>query len=559
MQKNKVEDSQIRAEFPSKRSSRWLRYSAIALLILGIFFRFYSLDEKVFWLDEARTSLRMSGHTKTEFLQEVYTGKVIDLETLQQYQRPDNTSWGDTLKALEGNAEQSPLYFLLARLWTELFGYSVSSIRSLSAFISLLGFPCLFWLCRFLFDRNVADRNVAESNLAVPWVATGIFAISPLHVLYAQEARPYSLWTVLMLASSALLLWVLRSPQSERRSRRGWIAYGVTVALGLYTQLLCGLVILAHGLYVAIVEKQRGKWRWSLAARSYLLATGGGVLAFLPWLLLLLHNLAQVNEATSATTRSFPLSYLLDQWFLNLNRVFINGELYSFNLVLVLLASYALFFLCRHTSQRTWLFVLTLVAVPFLALALPDVLVGGERSLRIRYLFPAYLGIQIACAYLFATLTTQIGGAKAWKPRIWRLLLAILIAGGILACGVNAQTQVGWSKSIRKSGYYPVAANLINRADRPLVISDEPEIDILSFSYELKPTVKFQLVETPRQLKIPQGFDAIFLLNPSRRLRSALTRQGYPQLLLCQDEDENPGDPQDRLWLVRQKTSPAKG
>ena len=556
MQRDETENSQTSVAGSPKRD-RWLRYSAIALLVLGIFFRFYNLDEKVFWLDEARTSLRMSGHTKTEFLQEVYTGKVIDREILQQYQRPDNTSWGETLKALEGNAEQSPLYFLLARLWTELFGYSVSSIRSLSAFISLLGFPLLFWLCRLLFDRTLADRTLAESNPAVPWVATALFAISPLHVLYAQEARPYSLWTVLMLASSALLLWVLRSPQSKRRS--GWIAYGATIALGLYTQLLCGLVILAHALYVAIVEKQRGEWRWSLAARSYLLATGGGVLAFLPWLLLLLHNLAQVNEATSATMRSFPFGYLLNQWFLNLNRVFINGELYSFNLVLVLLASYALFFLCRHTPQRTWLFVLILVAVPFLALALPDMLVGGERSLRIRYLFPAYLGIQIACAYLFSTLATQIGGSKAWKPRVWRLLLAILIAGGILACGVNAQTQVGWSKSIRKSGYYPVAANLINRADRPLVISDEPEIDILSFSYELKPTVKFQLVATPRQLKIPQGFDAVFLLNPSRRLRSALTRQGYPQLLLCQDEDENPGDPQDRLWLVRQKVSPAKG
>ena len=545
-----MEEIQARSDVSSGRSlSRWLRYLAIGLLILGIFFRFYHLDGKVFWLDEARTSLRMSGHTKTEFLQEVYTGKVIDLQTLQQYQRPDDTSWGDTLHALEGNAEQSPLYFLLARLWTQIFGYSVGSIRSLSAVISLLGFPCLFWLCRLLF----------EQNQTVAWVATGIVAISPLHVLYAQEARPYSLWTVLILASSAVLLWALRSPQRSLQARRRWIAYGVLVALGLYTQLLFGLVILAHALYVAIVEKHQSKWRWSLTTRSFLLATGGGVLAFSPWLLLLLHSLSQVNEATSATTRSFPFGYLLNQWFLNLNRVFINGELYSFNLVLVLLVSYALFFLWRKTPQRTWLFVLTLVAVPFLALAIPDVRMGGERSLRIRYLFPAYLGIQIACAYLLTSQAIAIEWAKTWKQKIWQFVLAIVLAGGILACSVNAQTQVGWSKSIRKSGYYPVAANLINRADRPLVISDEPDIDILSFSYELKPTVKFQLVETPRQLKIPQGFDTIFLLNPSRRLRSALTRQGYPQLLLCHDEDENPGDPQDRLWLVRQKAGAAKG
>ena len=89
-----MEESQTRAEVSAKRS-RWLRSLAIVLLLLGVFFRFYHLDEKVFWLDEARTSLRMSGHTKTEFLQEVYTEKVIDLQTLQQYQRPNNTRWAD--------------------------------------------------------------------------------------------------------------------------------------------------------------------------------------------------------------------------------------------------------------------------------------------------------------------------------------------------------------------------------------------------------------------------------------------------------------------------------
>ncbi|MBD3881560.1 DUF2723 domain-containing protein [Phormidium tenue FACHB-886] len=546
---------------PTRSLPRWLRYSVVLLLILGVFFRFYNLDEKVFWLDEARTSLRMSGHTKTEFLQEAYTGKIIDLETLQQYQRPDDTRWADTIHALKGNAEHTPLYFLLARLWTELFGYSVGSIRSLSAMISLLGFPCLFWLCCLLFDpdKSTLDKSDLDNfgsdkkpyqNQAVAWVALGLMAISPLHVLYAQEARPYSLWTVLALASSASLLWALRGRNLPRRqSLRRWIAYGTLVALGLYTQLLFGLVVVAHALYVAIVEKQAGKWRWYLAARFYLLATGGAVLAFVPWLVLLLQNLEQVNEATSATTREFPFKYLLNQWFLNLNRVFINGELYSFNLVLVLLSVYALFFLCRHTPKRIGLFILTLTAVPFLALALPDILVGGERSLRIRYLIPSYLGIQIACAYLFAI---QITWAKTWLQKFWRIALVILITGSLFACVINAQTQIGWSKSIRKSGYYPVAAGWINRADRPLVVSDAQEEDILSFSYELKPEVKFQLVEVPRQLKIPQGFD-VFLLNPSRRLRNVLSRQGYPLLLLCQDEDENPGEPQDRLWLVRQR------
>ena len=514
------------------------RYLAIALLILGTFFRFYHLDEKVYWLDEARTSLRMSGHTRTEFIQTIYrdgsTGEAIGLDDLQKFQRPGEASWGDTFNALRGNAEHTPLYFVLARLWTEAFGYSVTTIRSLSAVMSLLIFPCLFWLCRELFEES-----------AVSWIALALVAISPLHVLYAQEARPYSLWTVMTLLSSAVLLWAMRSPHPNRSHLNRWMMYGMTIALGLYTQLLFALVAIAQGLYVGIVAITAKRRRLIL---SYLLATLGGVIAFVPWLVLLLSHIEQVNAATVATTRRYPLSYLLDQWFLNINRVFINGELSSYNALLIILTIAALYWLCRQTRQRTWAFILCLIAVPFLALALPDLLTGGERSLRIRYLIPSYLGIQVALAYFFATQAIE---PKTWGQKFWRLMLILLILSGILACAVNTQTQVGWSKSIRKSGYYPVAAGWINRADRPLVISDDQAEDILSFSYELKPDVKFQLITSPKRLKIAEGYGSVFLLNPSDRLKNLLEKRGSRLLLLCQDEDENPGEPEDRLWLVK--------
>lgn len=37
-----------------------------------------------------------------------------------------------------------------------------------------------------------------------------LIAVSPFHVLYAQEAREYSLWTVTILLSSAALLRAMR-------------------------------------------------------------------------------------------------------------------------------------------------------------------------------------------------------------------------------------------------------------------------------------------------------------------------------------------------------------
>ena len=62
----------------------------------------------------------------------------------------------------------------------------MTAIRSLSALISLLIFPCIYWLCRELF-------NVP---LSVPGVAIALMAISPIQLVYAQEAREYILWLV---------------------------------------------------------------------------------------------------------------------------------------------------------------------------------------------------------------------------------------------------------------------------------------------------------------------------------------------------------------------------
>jgi len=57
----------------------------------------------------------------------------------------------------------------------------------------------------------------------------------------------------------------------------------------------------------------------------------------------------------------------------------------------------------RKTPKQVWLFVLTLIGVTGLALVIPDLILGGMRSIQARYLMPCYLGIPLAVAYLLAT------------------------------------------------------------------------------------------------------------------------------------------------------------
>jgi len=511
----------------------WLQYSVIVLLVLGIFFRFFQIDRKAYWIDEIHTSLRTSGYTKTELVQGVATGKVITVADLQHYQcfSPDK-GWSDTFNALKGNAEHTPLYFLMLRLWVSGFGCSVTAIRSLSALISLLVWPCLFWLCWELFQSAL-----------VGWIAVGLVAVSPLHVLYAQEARPYSLWTVIILLSSALLLRAIRST-----TRASWLWYSLSVAVGFYTQLLFGLVAIAHSIYVAVIEEILTKRRLSKTAQSYLLAMGAGFLSLTPWLLLFVASLDEIQDTTKSLTAANEFSTLLNKWFLNINRILFDGDLGGANIILVALVFYVLYYLYRTTPRKTWLFILTLVAVPFLTLALPDLIWGGVRSIRLRYLFPSFLGIQIGLAYLFAT---QAIWARTWGQKVWRMVMIILVSGGIAACAISTEALIPWSKSAARSDYYPVAASIINRANNPLVVSDGPVVDAVALSYWLDSDVKLQIVDKASELKIAEGFDSVFLLNPTRTLQKILSRQQYQLIKMIGKRELADEDREDRLWLVK--------
>ncbi|NJQ97125.1 MAG: hypothetical protein HC784_04380 [Hydrococcus sp. CSU_1_8] len=157
--------------------------------------------KKYYWIDETVTSLRISGYLKEEVNRQVFTGSQISVRELARYQTINSEkNIFDTVKGLaKEEAQLPPLYFILVRLWTQLFGNSIAVTRSLSAFISLLAFPCVYWLCLELFNSPL-----------IGVVAVMLVAVSPFQVLYAQEARMYSLWSVQILLTSAVFLRAIR-------------------------------------------------------------------------------------------------------------------------------------------------------------------------------------------------------------------------------------------------------------------------------------------------------------------------------------------------------------
>ena len=129
-----------RLNYHNSSLDKWVRFLIIVILVMGIFFRFANLQNKVYWIDEGYTSLGISGYTESEFIQELGDGQIKQIKSLQNYQRINaEKSVLNTVKKLALEKSQlTPLYFVAARCWVQLFGDSIAVTRSLSAVFSVL-------------------------------------------------------------------------------------------------------------------------------------------------------------------------------------------------------------------------------------------------------------------------------------------------------------------------------------------------------------------------------------------------------------------------------------
>lgn len=286
------------------------RFMIILLLILGILFRFVNIDHKIYWIDEVYTSLRISGYTEKEFIQKVGNGQALTQKELHLYQKINsNKTIFDTVNGLAVEEPQmTPLYFILIRFWAQLFGDSIATVRSFSALINLLSIPLVYWLCLELFQSSL-----------VGWVALGLFSVSPLQIVYAQEARPYSLLVAAILLSHIALLRSL-----GLKTQKSYGFYALTVVLGLYSHLLFAFVALGHGIYILLIEKLR----WTPTVKNYIGASAIAVLGFAPWIVVLLRY--SKSAADRLSWQSFKLAPLdsLKNLMINICRVFFDVGLY---------------------------------------------------------------------------------------------------------------------------------------------------------------------------------------------------------------------------------------
>jgi uncharacterized membrane protein len=578
----------LRKRFADRKKTRyrifhktWL-FLVIVVFLLGLFFRCANLDRKIFWVDEVATATRISGYTRQEIVEQLADRGVVSPEDLLRYQElSPEKDLGDAINALTKSPEHAPLYFLLARFWRELFGSSVTATRSLSIVFSLLAFPCLYWLCWELFKSP-----------AVGWMAIAIFSVSPFYIAYAQEARPYSLWTITILLSNLALLRAIRL-----NNRNSWLFYSIASILGFYTSLFSFLIAFGQGLYAIILEKK--------TVRNYAIALIVALLAFSPWLMIIAQNWSALQDNTDwmrepvdflFTASIFvatillifgdlPLANSLEMLkiveFLIILSVAISAFYFIFlklrtskkvkliwgflaivtflfflprliakfpslirsaylepgatigivtALGLLVLSSFSIYFICAKSTKPIYLFILTQTFYLPVILVLNDILIRGQTSGAPRYLVPFQLGILLSVAYLLANKIQGIDIQKSEQQQIGKISAIMLISLGVISGILNLDKSPIYQKS--RNFHNPAIAAILNSSIHPsLFVDSRQTMDILSLSHDLEEKVKIQILSNPDTISQRlEECEKVFLFNPPETLRSRLKNEKSLQI-----------------------------
>ncbi len=191
--------------------------------------------------------------------------------------------WRDFFAVLAHREANMSLYYLLLRGWmTALraiapnWARQEAAIRLLSVLIGLAEFPLLFALGRRLYS--------ARAGL----LAGLLLAPNMLALRYAQDARSYSLYLLLLTAAAFQLLRALEAPAKQRRRR--WAVYCVLSIAAVYAHFFAGLFLLSQWIWLALKRPPKTAWKPLWISVGSILLLVSPLIAFV-----LFHNRGQIS------------------------------------------------------------------------------------------------------------------------------------------------------------------------------------------------------------------------------------------------------------------------
>ncbi len=354
-------------------------WALAALTVLAAILRFATLTDQSFWVDEATTAHEMT------------------------------LPFGALLHSVHVNETTPPLYFILAWLWSKLFGTGEAGLRSLSA-LAGIGLVPLTYLCA----RELVSRRAGL-------LAAAFAAISPFMIWYSQEARAYMLFA--LLSGASLLYWARASRDPNRRNLSLWAVFS---ALAVLTHFFAGFLIAPEALWLLV----RSRDRVTLVAVTSVAATQA----------LLVPLAAGDTNHPLNWIKAFPLSIRIKQVPVDfgLSTLYQSSIVTSGLLGAALLGSIviALFMLgggdrvARRGAGIAAALAAVVVLVPIL------LAVAGRDYLVPRNLIAAWIPLAVVLAAACTLPRARAAGAA----------LAVLVLGGFIYAGVRIDNDVAYQR-----------------------------------------------------------------------------------------------------------------
>ena len=243
------------------------------ILTIGALVRFWRLEAKPLWLDEAITALIGLGRGYEAVPVEVLVplARLTEVFTLQP-----ETTCRQIAQTLATQSTHPPLFFCWLHRWLVWWGhdgpFSVWQVRALPVLFGVGAIAVLYAINRLAFSRTAGLS------------AAALMAVSPFAVYLSQEARHYTL-PMLLIALGLLCLVQIQCDlfQQQRLRTWVWVSWMGINAVGLYVHYFCLLAFAAQVTTLAcLMVHQRQHIRrqvWVVLS----LATIGVLLLYLPW------------------------------------------------------------------------------------------------------------------------------------------------------------------------------------------------------------------------------------------------------------------------------------
>ncbi|MEZ5989231.1 MAG: glycosyltransferase family 39 protein [Planctomycetota bacterium] len=271
-----------------------------------------------------------------------------------------------------------PFYFVLMHAWIRVFGDSELSLRAV---------PLLSGLLSIYVTARLGERLLGRRE---GLVAAALLALSPTHVWYSQEARPY-MTTMLCVLCAAWACAALdeRDLDARTRRRRTW-AYGLALGAALFSHWYVVAFLAAFTLW---------PWLCGHAARRRVTAVNVGLGLALVLFLVAKSRLGEVKTGSAYLGAFGPAEAwrLLTGWLLTGDSFTPRGVEAPVGRVLAVLVAVLVAALLvlggrrlvveRRADRRRPALLLGLLALPALLLALT--LAGFDRSYIERSALPA--------------------------------------------------------------------------------------------------------------------------------------------------------------------------